>query len=480
MSTAFTKELLNKFNDKLKNAFEEGRTAFKEDKLESHNPYVRTKDNDTEAMFLHWRDGYRQQAKRLKESKTMVSRFNLWEKVETDNPEEDLEKEITDEVPEDEEDVEKEVEGEEEETLYNLMADFILALPEESIGEDLKGAYEAVIERIGDEYLVGEEGESESDSEGSDESIEDEEEIKESKSNNLENPYKEGSEKYNIFNKFKQYGKGSAKIGFVSKNVVEREVAEKFLDMLEESLINESKEMTGVQLAKEIENVAKKYFPESYVRASFDTKISPSIHLKFAIGKDKSEWSNGIIHNDPAHNSILIWGFDKEGNQKSELTMSSSTAGYSNWKTGTKNRCGWRDIKKGGTAAKILKALDNYFNKLKEVYQEDGGKKSLGLSESKELVETKNKNITLELKKDKEWDEWQVKVFVDGKYSESKTYPSGGGRPEDKEDAIGTLKDMKKRYEKAGNTVTVKGYKLEESTEFKQVVWKKTTVFDRL
>jgi hypothetical protein len=390
----------------------------------------------------------------------IMSRFNLWEKVDTDTstPEEDMEKEVTDEVPEDEEDVESEVEGEEEDTLYNLMADFILALPEESITDELKDAYEAVVDRIGDEYLVGEGEDSEEGSESEEEDEEDpkkDEDLEESLANELENPYPKSSGEYEIFEKFKKYGKGSAKIGRVSKNSQERLVADKFLEMLGESVIKESKDMTGNQLATEIENTIKKYFPESFVRAKFGTDISPSIAIKFAIGKDKSEWSNGIIHNDPAHTSILVWGFDKDGNQKSDLTMSSGTAGYSNWKTKTKDRCGWRDIKKGGTATKVLKALDNHFSKLKDVYEADGGRKALGLTESKETDTMAYVKI---VRKD---GTGETKYVSLSDLNKLKNNPY-----------VKSVEEVKRPNE----SLPVK----QSIEENKQTIWKRTTAFDRL
>lgn len=416
-----------------------------------------------------------------------MSRFNLWEKIDTDT---EVEKEISDEVPEGEEGeeaVEDEVESEEEDTLYDLMANFILALPEDIIPEDLQAAYEAVTERLGDEYMTDEEGSgedseaSEGDSENDESEDDDEEkEIKEAKE--LVNPYEKGTKEYDLFEKFKK-SKGAAKIAFVSKRDangkqdIEGTVATKFLELL-----GESKEMTGPQLANEIENVVKKYFPESYVRSKFEQGLGNNqglVSLKFAIGKDKSEWVNGIIHNDPAHASILVWGFDKDGNQKDNITMSSTTACYSNYKTGVKSKCGWRDIKKGGTVSKVLKALDNYFAQLKEVADSDGGGKTV-----KEAKETTPKNIELKLKKDKEWDEWVIQVYVDGKYSEEKSARVAAESDKDKEtkaeakkEAESTMADMKSRYAKSKKFVIKEDV---EVPEFKQNIWKRTTAFDRL
>jgi len=48
------------------------------------------------------------------------------------------------------------------------------------------------------------------------------------------------------------------------------------------------------------------------------------------------------------------------------------------------------------------------------------------------------------VKKDREWNEWQVVAYVGGKRHEGRTYFTGGGRPSDKQDAIGTFNFLMK------------------------------------
>lgn len=104
-----------------------------------------------------------------------MSRFKLFENLEIEA--EVKSEEGMDELPSEEE-VEDKVESETEDTLYDLAVNFILALPEDSIPEDLKSVYDALIDKIGDEYLGDDEEGSEDELEGSE--GESEEEMKES------------------------------------------------------------------------------------------------------------------------------------------------------------------------------------------------------------------------------------------------------------------------------------------------------------
>jgi hypothetical protein len=140
------------------------------------------------------------------------------------------------------------------------------------------------------------------------------------------------------------------------------------------SLLKEDNDVTGNELADQITATIKKHFPNSGVNVKFSSGIANSITGHFAIGKDKSEWANGIIHNDPAHTIFHVYGFDKDGNQKGGLELTGSIYGYNNYSTKVKDKAGWRNIKSGGSASTVIKALDKYFSNLKSVVDSDKGK----------------------------------------------------------------------------------------------------------
>lgn len=66
-----------------------------------------------------------------------MSRFNLWEKFLIENEEYQIE-DKTEEM---------------EDSLQELMVNFILNLPEDSIPEDMRANYDTIVAQIGDDYL---------------------------------------------------------------------------------------------------------------------------------------------------------------------------------------------------------------------------------------------------------------------------------------------------------------------------------------
>lgn len=127
----------------------------------------------------------------------------------------------------------------------------------------------------------------------------------------------------------------------------------------------------------EISNIIKSHFPNSYLHisgSSLGGRTNGSMFIHFAIGKDKSEWNHGIIHNDRGHTQIWIHGgFDVEtGEVVGKLELQGSIIGYymKNPPIRT-DKCGWRNLKANVTDAKILKAIDSYFNKMAIKYKEE-------------------------------------------------------------------------------------------------------------
>lgn len=128
-------------------------------------------------------------------------------------------------------------------------------------------------------------------------------------------------------------------------------------------------------LAADIEAAIKKSFPKSYVTSRFDNRLGSSIGIRFALGKDKSEWSNGIIHNDPLH-TIMMVGFDQmtpEGKLGDKLTAEMSVGG-SMWTGDERIKIGFR--KKTGAPKQIAPYIGKYFEKAKKVYLENKDKLS--------------------------------------------------------------------------------------------------------
>lgn len=60
-----------------------------------------------------------------------------------------------------------------------------------------------------------------------------------------------------------------------------------------------------------IRTIIQTLFPRSYLHVDFDTNLCPLISIRFALGKDKSEWSHGYIENDLV--SVLLFIRPKDG-----------------------------------------------------------------------------------------------------------------------------------------------------------------------
>jgi hypothetical protein len=57
----------------------------------------------------------------------------------------------------------------------------------------------------------------------------------------------------------------------------------------------------------------------------------------------------------------------------------------------------------------------------------------------------KAKTVYLRMKFNRNWNEWIIAVYINGKYNEMQSYYT-----DDKEDAIGTMFQMKKQYANQG------------------------------
>lgn len=98
------------------------------------------KDSMEEDMYNDLVDKFGKQ-KNIKENK--MSRFNLWEKLIKEN----------EEVEEIDAELEGEIETEEDETTHDMLVNFVMSLPEDSVPEDLRSTYDTLMAKIGDEYL---------------------------------------------------------------------------------------------------------------------------------------------------------------------------------------------------------------------------------------------------------------------------------------------------------------------------------------
>ena len=149
------------------------------------------------------------------------------------------------------------------------------------------------------------------------------------------------------------------------------------------------------EFAKKLEGVMKKYFPKSFTQAKFSKSIAPSITMRFALGKSNSEWTNGIIQNDPLFHIWFIHDL-YEGMIPEKIKIELTTGGHIgvfDWEDakGTKHKgpgfdfkfpkIGWRNKK--GTPDQILKHFDNYFKKMKDAAKKYKNSREFELTKKK-------------------------------------------------------------------------------------------------
>jgi hypothetical protein len=143
------------------------------------------------------------------------------------------------------------------------------------------------------------------------------------------------------------------------------------------SLLEAKKIETPDELAQALEDTVKKIFPKSFVLADFTTRLGASITLRFLLGKDKSEWSNGIPENDPLKQSLSIW-LDKTPATDSlpEKVTIENHGGSMTIKPqeGSRNaydriKLPWR--KKTDTPEKIVAHVKTYFERVMKIYKDN-------------------------------------------------------------------------------------------------------------
>jgi len=158
--------------------------------------------------------------------------------------------------------------------------------------------------------------------------------------------------------------------------------------MSENTTLNESL-MTVDEFISKLESTIKKIFPKSFIKAYASTNLGSSISLTFALGKDKTKWTNAIIQNDPLFHSWMIgWNSFTEGHFIKEKIQAEISVGGSlrvNPEEGSRMaygraKIGWR--KKTASPDKIIIHFENYFKKAKKVLKD---------SLDKGIIELKNK-----------------------------------------------------------------------------------------
>lgn len=138
-----------------------------------------------------------------------------------------------------------------------------------------------------------------------------------------------------------------------------RSVIEDYKHMLDESV-------EGAQnVAQEIRKIFRKHFPKSYIEVDYRTSLSPHITARIALGKDKSEFSNGIIQNDPMF-AIFMLSFEGTSALMGDGSLTVERISGGGLKDANYSTIKIPFRKTTGDRKRIMTAFERYFGRLKD------------------------------------------------------------------------------------------------------------------
>lgn len=156
------------------------------------------------------------------------------------------------------------------------------------------------------------------------------------------------------------------------------------------SIIQKEASIDATSFVGELESSVKKVFPDSYVSVSYGAFGKESINISVLLGKDKSEWVNGISQNDPLNFSAWCHDcIDDNGNMKDTITIEFKGASLSIKSDNPMLAFGRVKIpvrKKSGTPEEVLKHIVQMAEKAKQIIKQNLDKMT---DQDKKIAETK-------------------------------------------------------------------------------------------
>jgi len=119
-------------------------------------------------------------------------------------------------------------------------------------------------------------------------------------------------------------------------------------------------------LAKTIEDELVKLFPDSNIVVRYEKGMGHHLYLGFTLGKDKTEYNNGIWENDVAAHKIM---FHIKNNTYSSSRISGNIYAKpepGSYMAGRMIKAPWREFTTPDSKVVVKKVVD-YFTKLKQL-----------------------------------------------------------------------------------------------------------------
>ena len=125
---------------------------------------------------------------------------------------------------------------------------------------------------------------------------------------------------------------------------------------------------------KDIKKSFEKYFKDSYIGFGKLALSGDGLTVRIALGRDKTEWENGISHNDPMINSFMVFP-QKDGSFSLEASLAiKSLKPKEKYMAYSSEKIRTRKLKFQGDEEGLKKALetfDKYFKALHDVLKKN-------------------------------------------------------------------------------------------------------------
>jgi len=129
--------------------------------------------------------------------------------------------------------------------------------------------------------------------------------------------------------------------------------------------------MTNQEIIDQLTAAFKKEMGNAYWGASYGTGLTRSIRLGFGI-QEQAKHVNKIRQNDPSFHSVILFGFDVDGNSTNDMEISSGCGGSISVRPPKDSHLAYGRVKTGfrqknkATGEQVVKHLTNYFKKLRK------------------------------------------------------------------------------------------------------------------
>jgi hypothetical protein len=138
-----------------------------------------------------------------------------------------------------------------------------------------------------------------------------------------------------------------------------------------QSIFLKESQISASDYAEDLGKAISSIFPKSLVQVQAGKSLGdPHVYILFAVGKDKSNWVNGILQNDISLTKAFIYGITPEGMMADRIEFDPFQGGGILVKPDPGSYMAFGNVKVGlrkktGSPEQVFKHIVNYFTKLR-------------------------------------------------------------------------------------------------------------------